>query len=351
MTDVSLSKIQMPTSAADVSAAICAAKGKGQITSSRHTSAADRLDLQQMSAVVDYPARDMTITVQAGMPIGRLRQVLAEEQQQLPIDCHDPDITIGAIVASNTAGSRQYGYGTLRDYLIGLEAVDGQGRIFHAGGRVVKNVAGYDLCRLMIGSRGSLGVLTQLTFKVKPVPEIQQGLRISFADAAAFDDALERLNVSNATPMVIDFSCQPDSRTLWLAVEGSLKTCAWQIRQLQSDCGAAPSTRHDSVSDDADAAEQQQPHEWRVRCLPSQLTAITSGLLNLGISSRGHAGSGILFAKTNPADTAQTTAASDFLAHSDAQLVDWKEHHPGRAADALSVRLRQAFDPHSLFPA
>jgi len=302
-----------------------------------------------MCSVVDYPARDMTITVEAGMPIGRLRDILAAEQQQLPIDCHDPQLTIGAMVAGNTAGPRQYGYGTLRDYLIGIEAVDGQGRIFHAGGRVVKNVAGYDLCRLMIGTRGALGVLTQLTFKVKPIPEQQQGLLLSFSDETSFDQSLDRLNLSAATPVVMDFTCTADQRSLWLGVEGSVETCDWQIQQLQSECSHAKPSRQDSVADYANAAELQADKEWRIRCLPSKLTPITSGLLGLNMNSRGYAGSGVLFVDTDNHSDDQLSACRKLLTQFDAQILDWHNDHPGRAADPLSVRLRQAFDPHSLF--
>lgn len=326
-----------------------AAKDDGKVTTSRFASSAVRIDLRQMSSVVEYPARDMTITVEAGMPIGRLRDILAEEHQQLPIDCHDPQVSIGAMVASNMAGSRQFGYGTLRDYLIGLEAVDGQGRIFHAGGRVVKNVAGYDLCRLMVGSRGALGVLTQLTFKVKPIPEQQQGLQLSFSDEASFDQALERLNVTAATPVVMDFTCTANGRSLWLAVEGSPETCAWQIQQLQSECPSAQSVLHDAVTDYCNASEQQTENEWRIRCLPSRLTNITSALLKQGVSSRGYAGSGHLFANIDSASSEQLSECRTLLAQFEAHVIDWHDSHPSRDTNAFSVGLRKTFDPHSLF--
>jgi glycolate oxidase FAD binding subunit len=125
------------------------------------------------SAIVDYPARDMTITVGAGMSYGTLQTILKEENQQLPIDVADEGTSLGELVAHDICGPRQFGYGSLRDYVIGVEAVDVNGRVFHAGGRVVKNVAGYDLCRLLVGSRNQLGTITQLTFKLKPLPAHQ----------------------------------------------------------------------------------------------------------------------------------------------------------------------------------
>jgi len=297
----------------------------------------------------------MTITVQAGMPIGRLREVLAEEKQQLPIDCHDSKITIGAMVASNTAGSRQFGYGTLRDYLIGMEAVDGQGRIFHAGGRVVKNVAGYDLCRLMIGSRGALGVLTQVTLKVKPIPEQQRGFQVRLPTAASFERALERLNLTAASPVLMDFTCHESSdddaedRSLWLGVEGTPDACKWQIKQLKTDCDGDEVSQLDALTDYANAWAQRGKNDWRLRCLPSELPTVTSGLLDLGVSSRGYAGSGILFIQTKQRSDDQLVECRRFLAQHNVRVIDWHTDHPSRATDALSVRLRKAFDPHSLF--
>ena len=96
----------------------------------------------------------MTITVGAGITLEKLRQILAAESQELPLDIPQADqATIGGCIAANISGFRRLGSGTLRDYVIGIEAVDGRGAIYHGGGRVVKNVAGYDFCRLLIGRK------------------------------------------------------------------------------------------------------------------------------------------------------------------------------------------------------
>ncbi len=129
------------------------------------------LSLRGLNRVVDYPARDMTITVESGITMSALSETLAAQGQWLPIEVPQAEqATLGGAVVTNFSGPRRYGYGTIRDYVIGIRAVDGHGTTFNAGGRVVKNVAGYDLCKLMIGSFGTLGVVTQLTLKVKPRP-------------------------------------------------------------------------------------------------------------------------------------------------------------------------------------
>ena len=97
---------------------------------------------------------------------------MAAQRQRLPIDIPQPDrATMGGAVALNAAGPRRYAYGSMRDYLLGFTAVDGRGLPFSGGGRVVKNAAGYNMCRLMAGSLGTLGVITQVTLMVRPVAE------------------------------------------------------------------------------------------------------------------------------------------------------------------------------------
>ncbi|MCA9156305.1 MAG: FAD-binding oxidoreductase, partial [Planctomycetales bacterium] len=128
------------------------------------------LSLTALHRVIDYPARDMTITVEAGATMAQLRDTLLAERQKLPIDVPLTDrATIGGVVATNWNGPRRYGYGAVRDFVIGIGAVDGRGRAFKGGGRVVKNVAGYDFCKLLTGSLGTLAVITQVTLKVRPL--------------------------------------------------------------------------------------------------------------------------------------------------------------------------------------
>src|SRR4029079_12976461 len=133
---------------------------------------APTLNLSSLAKIVDYTPRDMTILVEAGVRMADLAATLAAERQQLPIDVpRAADATIGGVIATNWCGPRRYGHGTIRDYVIGIHAVDGRGVAFKGGGRVVKNVAGYDFCKLLTGSLGTLGVITQVALKVKPQSE------------------------------------------------------------------------------------------------------------------------------------------------------------------------------------
>jgi glycolate oxidase FAD binding subunit len=147
----------------------------------------------------------MTVIVEAGVRMASLAATLADEGQQLPIDVPRADeATLGGTVATDWCGPRQYGYGTLRDYVIGIHAVDGRGVAFKGGGRVVKNVAGYDFCKLLTGSLGTLGVITQVALKLKPLAELSAAIVASCPDWSTMELLLERLNVLAAPPVAMD---------------------------------------------------------------------------------------------------------------------------------------------------
>ena len=207
--------------------------------------------LTKLTRVVDYPSRDMTITVEPGIRIDDLTELLRAERQQLPVDVSQSNrATLGGVVATNTSGPRRFGYGTLRDYVIGITAVNSQGKTFHGGGRVVKNVAGYDICKMLVGSLGTLAVITQLTLKLKPIPEAFHLLWVSLPDWKTVDAAVARLHKSEARPVVLDAYdavasqlLATESRlelpvvgpSLIIGLEGSLRETEWQIEAVKSE--------------------------------------------------------------------------------------------------------------------
>ncbi len=123
--------------------------------------------LTALSRVVEHAPEDLTVVVEAGVNLGALQKILATRGQWLPIDPPRPEsTTIAEILNANASGPRRFGYGTVRDYLIGIKVALADGRVIKAGGKVVKNVAGYDLCKLFVGSQGSLGLIVEATFKL-----------------------------------------------------------------------------------------------------------------------------------------------------------------------------------------
>jgi glycolate oxidase FAD binding subunit len=206
------------------------------------------VDLRGLDRVIDYPARDMTITVQAGITVARLRDVLRAEGQQLPVDVPLPDrATLGGAVAANASGPRRFGHGTLRDYVIGITVVNDRGEEVKGGGRVVKNVAGYDLMKLYTGSLGTLGVITQLTFKVKPLPESVAAV-VMPCPPELLETVLNRVLPATATrPTMIGVANQPAASLLGSNAAGHLlvvgyeekaTTVAWQVHRLAQELPA-----------------------------------------------------------------------------------------------------------------
>jgi len=163
------------------------------------------ISLTSLNKIVDFPARDLTITVEAGVTIAELQKTLAEEGQWLPIDCPDENAaTIGGLIATAWCGPRRYGYGRPRDYVIGIKAIDGAGRPFKGGGRVVKNVAGYDFCKLLTGSLGSLAIIHEITLKTQPLPQHSACCCVEMKNLEMAEDCLSKLVHLPAKPAAIE---------------------------------------------------------------------------------------------------------------------------------------------------
>ncbi len=204
------------------------------------------VDLRSLDQVIDFPARDMTITVGAGITIAKLNEITRAEGLHLPIDVPDPDrATLGGAIACNVSGPRRYGYGTFRDYVLGITTVNDRGELVSAGGRVVKNVAGYDLMKLHTGALGTLGVIAQVTLKLRPVPEERGGVTAPFVPGAELAAVLDTVHTTKTRPMSIVAyqhsgrgSGWPDgpvdARWTWsvlLGFEGSTDAVRWQEEQ------------------------------------------------------------------------------------------------------------------------
>jgi glycolate oxidase FAD binding subunit len=198
------------------------------------------VELGTLDRVIDYPARDMTITVQAGITVARLQETLRAEGQQLPIDVPFPDrATIGGAVATNASGPRRFGYGTLRDYVIGISVMNDEGQEVKGGGRVVKNVAGYDMMKLYTGSLGTLGIITQLTLKVKPLPEASRWLRIA-CEPDDVADLLMRLSTTKTRPCAVTIRGHCSDGQIRgvefnIGFEDNAKAVDWQAARLREE--------------------------------------------------------------------------------------------------------------------
>lgn len=162
------------------------------------------LSTARLNRLVDHAAADMTVTAEAGISFAQLQASLAESRQFIALDPLWADqATLGGIVATRQAGSLRHRYGGVRDMCLGIQFVRSDGQRVKAGGRVVKNVAGYDLMKLLTGSFGTLGVITELTFRLYPLPETEQTLLFTGNDRA-LQELLSTLLVGPLTPTAVD---------------------------------------------------------------------------------------------------------------------------------------------------
>jgi glycolate oxidase FAD binding subunit len=209
------------------------------------------LDTRALNRVIDYPAADMTVTVEAGITLSALAGVLASEQQRLQIDVPQSDrATLGGVFATNTCGPRRFGLGRPRDQIIGVGFVTADGALVKGGGRVVKNVAGYDFPRLLTGSMGTLGVISVLTLKVRPIPESSALVWVPMPNGDTIGSTLERLNTSATRPVAVELLNPSAARALgaplglpaeaWALVVGfedNAESVSWQVDRVMMELG------------------------------------------------------------------------------------------------------------------
>jgi glycolate oxidase FAD binding subunit len=168
------------------------------------TGAKSVVSTQQLDRLIAHAVGDLTVTVEAGMKFAKLQEILATAGQFLPLDPAYPNrSTIGGIIATADTGSLRHRYGGVRDLLLGMSFVRADGQIAKAGGRVVKNVAGYDMMKLFTGSYGTLGILTEVTFRVYPLPT-NVGTVIITGALAGLATAAKILLASTLTPIAVD---------------------------------------------------------------------------------------------------------------------------------------------------
>lgn len=192
------------------------------------------LDVSRLNSMLDYEPRDLTLGVEPGITFSELSTILAAEKQFLPLAPPFADrATIGGILAANSAGPLRHAYGGPRDFVLGMEFVTGFGAPSKSGGRVVKNVTGYDLHKGLIGSLGTLAVITRVNFKTFPLPQMQSAFSAAFenlAQAHAFCMAIVK---SPLEPQAIEV-ISPEASSLAFGGEGNSAQTAqpWYVHVL-----------------------------------------------------------------------------------------------------------------------
>ena len=164
----------------------------------------------RMHAIAEYEPADLVIAVETGASHAQIADAVTPHNQFLALD---PPVlaqsTFGATIATGAAGPLRYAHGTPRDQVLGLEIVTGDGRVLHFGGRVVKNVAGYDIVRLMVGSRGTLGFITRVHVRLKPQPEVDRTVAVRAASFGEVADVMEAALTAGLEPAALEILSAP----------------------------------------------------------------------------------------------------------------------------------------------
>jgi glycolate oxidase FAD binding subunit len=351
------------------------------------------IETNQLDRLLEHEGPDLTCHVQAGITLASLQKQLARQGQRLSLDPPDAEqSTIGGILASNASGPKRLLYGTARDLLIGLHVVQANGDIAHSGGRVVKNVAGYDLNKLYIGSLGTLGIIVEANFKLHPLPIAERTLLLTYTNV---EDAMKTVMAvigSHLTPCameLIDTGAANDMSdffglhlptsgyTLAVNFEGSNITIDRQMHETRMFA------RFHNALMGEDLQGEEQLRFWQVvrqhmqgtlTCKVSLLPAMIAPYLqqiahicrryNLEAATIAHAGNGILYIELRPGDAiprlveaiaalrryAQEIRGSLVIERCPVELKRrvsiWGE--PG-ADFPMMQRLKQQFDPKRTF--
>jgi glycolate oxidase FAD binding subunit len=184
----------------------------------------ERADLvlrtRRLDRVLEHAAGDLVVRVEAGARLADLQAALAPAGQWLALDPPEPGATVGGVVAANASGPRRLRYGTVRDLIIGITVVLADGTVARAGGKVVKNVAGYDLSKLFCGSLGTLGLIAEATFRLHPRPAAAAVVTLGVERVEQVGEAVRRLLRSTLVPSAIELTWSFTSGRLTVVIEG-----------------------------------------------------------------------------------------------------------------------------------
>jgi FAD/FMN-containing dehydrogenase len=252
------------------------------------------LDLTRLNRLLQHTPEDLTVTVEAGMTLAALQSVLARGRQWLPIDPPDSEhLTVARLLATNASGPRRFGFGTIRDHLIGLQVVLADGRLIRSGGKVVKNVAGYDLLKLFIGAHDSLGIIVEATFKLLPLPEDEHLVEARCDSLEEAGRLIESVLESELMPVVLDLHygvTQPlRGYHVVLGLTGTREEVIWQRAKAEA-LGIAENT---TLGYDQDFRTPGASREKPLSVLPSRLIETLRGLGDVPFVAR--AGNGVVY--------------------------------------------------------
>jgi glycolate oxidase FAD binding subunit len=332
------------------------------------------LSAAKLNRVAEYETADLVIGVEAGATLPQIASVVQPNNQFLALDPAVADAsTIGGVVATSAAGPMRFAHGTPRDQVLGLEMISADGRLLHFGGRVVKNVAGYDVVRLVVGSRGTLGFITKLHLRLKPLPQSDRTIAIEADSFGAVAEAVDKVLVAHMEPVALEilsggFAGPLTGSSNWTALlrfQGNPDAVAAALAATQSVTNIAHITEHDtSVWTRLAALEIGGAVKIRFANLRSHVRETVATALRVGqelhcVNARlaVHAGEGIARLVADDMDPANAHLLNDerksfqqqggslIVESPSPEDVDAYGHHDGVR---LMTSIKKIFDPQNI---
>jgi glycolate oxidase FAD binding subunit len=360
-----------PRDAADVAEIVRAAagalepRGGGSKRNVGRIVDATVLELAALDAIVDYSPAELVLTARAATPLAAIDAALRAHGQRLAFEPPDFAVllgsrtapTLGGVLAANAAGSRRLHAGAARDHFLGFAAVDGRGAPFKAGGRVVKNVTGYDLPKVLAGSWGTLAVLTEVTVRVAPSPEIERTLAVRCSRA---DRALEIMTAALSAPLEVSSAAYDPAQGCLLRLEGFAASVEARAAALRAIVAPAELDELDTERSrdcwralGAAAALADWPIVWRISVPPADGARVLERLAPEQFLLDW--GGGLIWAAYRELDAFRVRNALDaghatlFKAPPAARTGSVAVFHPQPpTAATLTTRLKAAFDPRGV---
>lgn len=332
--------------------------GRGTwLDAGRPCNATERLDLGALSGIVAYEPGDLTLTARAGTTLAEIARVTAAEGQWLTLDPHgSPEGTLGATMATASAGPLASAFGTPRDHVLGCEYVTGAGDVVRAGGRVVKNVAGFDLTRLVTGAWGTLGAITEVTVRLRARPAFDRTFAVSVGNAEA---AWRWVRATEYTPLAAELVSATLAARLGIGGPALLVRLGGNetfMASAEGDCATLGAMTPMEMSAWGTLATAETPGAIALRfsTRPSQIAPLWDAAAPFAEKAGGFAhatiGRGIVRCVL-PADATATlnafTAPATVVGERLPRAL-WDAIVRARPTDALAASARRAFDPDGI---
>jgi glycolate oxidase FAD binding subunit len=333
--------------------------GSGSKTALHGGDGAAVFSMSSYSGMIEYQPQEFTFTAWAGTPLREVEQALAQHGQYLPFDppLVERGATLGGTVASGLSGPGRYRYGGLRDFILGVRFMDGQGRLIHGGGKVVKNAAGFDLPKLMVGSLGRYGALTALTFKVFPRPPAYTTCQAGYPDMAAGLEALIGLARQPLELFALELEPLPRGARLTARLGGAEESLPARRERLLRALGAPQSAWLEGAQE-ADYWRAQREFAWlppgwllvKTPLTPRRVPALDERLAMYGALRRYSVGANLAWIGWPGKAQGIALVLSDLGLSGLAVLGEAETPQVGvGSGEAFGRRVRRALDPQGKF--